>query len=519
MEKYCMYLRKSRKDVMMANSADEEVLKRHELTLLALANSMNIEVNKIYREVGSGETISSRAVMQELLLDIEAGIWQGVFVMEVERLARGDTIDQGIVAQTFKYSATKIITPLKTYNPSDEYDEEYFEFGLFMSRREYKKINQRLDRGRIASVNEGKYIGNITPYGYSKIKLKGEKGFKLIENTEESEVLKLIFHLYAHENLSQYEVANRLNNLGYKPRHAEKWGYVTIKDMLMNPVYIGKIKWKARKQVKKTVNGVIEISRPRNKTDVIITDGLHKALIDLETWQIVQERKKLNEPKVPINREIQNPFAGLIICGKCGSIMQRRPYKEKDKETTLICRNKECDNISSKFYIVEEKILQGLKNWLQEYTVEYTQETKNIDYISISQKHIDRLNKDLAKEQKKLDKICECFEDGTYTREVYLQRSKVILEKMEKFQKELTSLEENLKEIENMQLQKDEFVPKVQNILDLYYSDISIKEKNNLLKSILKKVIYTKAERALKKNADPTNFELNLFPLLPKQGE
>lgn len=58
--------------------------------------------------------------------------------MEIERLARGDTIDQGIVAQTFKYSGTRIITPARDYDPSSEADEEYFEFGLFMSRREYQ---------------------------------------------------------------------------------------------------------------------------------------------------------------------------------------------------------------------------------------------------------------------------------------------------------------------------------------------------------------------------------------------
>lgn len=92
--------------------------------------------------------------------------------MEVERLARGDTIDQGIVAQTFKFSDTKIITPIKTYNPNNEFDEEYFEFGLFMSRREYKTINRRLQRGRMASVKDGKYVANKAPYGYNRIILK-----------------------------------------------------------------------------------------------------------------------------------------------------------------------------------------------------------------------------------------------------------------------------------------------------------------------------------------------------------
>lgn len=68
--------------------------------------------------------------MQQLLREVESGMWDGVLVVEVERLARGDTIDQGVVARSFQYSNTLIITPLKTYDPNNEYDEEYFEFGL-----------------------------------------------------------------------------------------------------------------------------------------------------------------------------------------------------------------------------------------------------------------------------------------------------------------------------------------------------------------------------------------------------
>lgn len=77
----------------------------------------------------------------------ERGQWDGVLVVEIERLARGDTEDQGAVAKAFQYSGTKIVTPLKTYDPGDEFDEEYFEFGLYMSRRELKTINRRLVRG------------------------------------------------------------------------------------------------------------------------------------------------------------------------------------------------------------------------------------------------------------------------------------------------------------------------------------------------------------------------------------
>ena len=189
---YCMYLRKSRADKDYENSSTEAILNRHEKALLELAQNNNYKISQIFREVVSGETLSQRPEMQKLLAQVENNMYDGVLVMEVERLARGNSVDQGIIAQAFKYSNTLIITPTKVYDPQNEFDEEYFEFGLFMSRREYKTINRRLNAGRLASCKEGKFVGSITPYGYSKEKLKNQKGYKLVPDLEESKVLKLI---------------------------------------------------------------------------------------------------------------------------------------------------------------------------------------------------------------------------------------------------------------------------------------------------------------------------------------
>ncbi len=147
-----MYLRKSRQDNEAESRGEGETLARHRNALFELAKRQNLTITKIYEEVVSGDTIAARPEMQKLLSDVEAGMWAGVLVMEIERLARGDTSDQGTVAKTFQYSGTRIVTPMKTYDPNNEFDEEYFEFGLFMSRREYKIINRRMQRGKIASI-------------------------------------------------------------------------------------------------------------------------------------------------------------------------------------------------------------------------------------------------------------------------------------------------------------------------------------------------------------------------------
>ena len=105
---YCMYLRKSRKDLQAETLHPGNTLLRHEKTLSDLSVSLSLPIDKIYREIVSGDSISSRPVMQTLLREVENNVWEGVFVMEIERLARGDSIDQGIVSRAFRYSHTRI---------------------------------------------------------------------------------------------------------------------------------------------------------------------------------------------------------------------------------------------------------------------------------------------------------------------------------------------------------------------------------------------------------------------------
>ncbi len=509
---YSLYLRKSRADLEAEERGEGETLARHEKMLIELARRYGFSIGKIYREIVSGESIEARPVVQELLRDVETGRWKGVLVVEVERLARGDTMDQGRVAKSFKFSNTKIITPIKIYDPNNEFDEEYFEFGLFMSRREYKTINRRLQRGRISSVKEGKYVASVAPYGYDRVKLKNDKGFSL-EMNDEASTVKKIFELFAYNEIAINEVVRQLNIGGYKPRKTEEWTISAVRDILSNPVYIGKIKWDSRKNVKEYKNGKIINTRPRN-SDYILCDGLHKPIIDVKTWDIVQEKRSKNIPAVVHNNVVQNPLVGIVYCSKCGKVMQRRPYKAKGWEPTLICPNKNCDNISSKLNIVEDKIISSLKEWLVDYRIDYDNYAKEIENKKKKnyEESISNLKKELELQNKKLANVYDFFEEGTYTREMFSERCRVI-------SATITNLNSNIKEFEKqieLENKKDEgkkaIIPKVENVLDIYPKLRTAEEKNNLLKTVVKKVEYLKTEKAIRKDSDPTNFELDIYP-------
>ena len=190
-----IYLRKSRADLELESRSDEDVLARHEAELRRNAARLGRTVTAVYREVVSGDTITARPMMQRLLYEVESGMWDAVHVVETSRLARGDTIDQGVVARAFRYSGTLIITPSKIVDPNNEYDEDYFEFDLFMSRREYKAITRRMQRGRVASAREGKWVANRAPFGYDRVKLEREKGWTLVPNAD-ADIVRDIFAWY-----------------------------------------------------------------------------------------------------------------------------------------------------------------------------------------------------------------------------------------------------------------------------------------------------------------------------------
>lgn len=212
LEMLIIYLRKSRKDMdYFKDESIEKTLQRHEKELQDFIISIfgkPIPEHNIYREVASGDTIEDRPIIQEVLSIIEDDNKKGVICIEIERLARGNTMDQGIIAQTFQYTNTKIITPYKIYNLDNEDDLSYFEDGLFQARKYLKYTKRILSRGRLRSVKDGKYVGSVLPYGFNKIKLPNEKGYILVENESEAKVIRLMADLFLDGLNTTYTVQN-----------------------------------------------------------------------------------------------------------------------------------------------------------------------------------------------------------------------------------------------------------------------------------------------------------------------
>lgn len=511
---YAAYLRKSRADIEAEAHGEAETLARHERLLMETARKMGITITAFYREVVSGDSIAARPQMQQLLNDVESGRWAGVLCVDVTRLARGDTIDQGIVAQSFKYSNTKIITPAKTYDPSNEFDEEYFEFGLFMARREYKMINQRQQRGRIASVNEGKWCANRTPYGYRRIKLAHEKGYTL-EPDEHAEIVRDIFRWFAGdgcERIGTSLIANRLNNAGIPSPSGRDWVPSGIRDMLRNPVYAGWVRWGFRPSQKVYQDGALKIISPRVDNDSVkIAKGRHEPLVSQELFDTVQTILSKNKSHPgPKQVAMKNPLSGLVICGGCGRAMVRRPY-QSGRQETLICQYKSCHIVSSDLRDVERTLLDSMRLWLSTFARETNLQSEDSELDSL-RRIMSGHESELKKLAAQLDRAYDLVEQGVYTPEVFLARSQRIAARRAELEESIRALQDEINRREEVQLARAQIAPKMRHVIDAYPVAETPEEKNALLKSVLEKVVYTKENRD---RWGGDGMRLEIFPLLP----
>lgn len=505
---YAMYLRKSRDDL----DIDIDLLFKNHYTMLSeLAKRMNIAIDKenIFKEVVSGDSIAMRPEMQKLLNLVSEGYYEGVFCTELSRLCRGSKIDQEIVSTTFTAGECKIITPSKTYDlANNEFDEEAVDFGLFMSRREYKNITKRMQRGREQSVKNGKYIGSILPYGYNKEKLQDENGFKLVINEEEAHIIRLIYKWFLEDDVGASIIANRLNDRGYISRNGTKWTYAKVKNVLTSVVVSGYLSHNERKY-KKYIDskGNIRKSRPVNP-DAEYFKGLHEAIISKSDFDEVQ--KRLGEKKhhrAPKDQPLRNPLSTIVICSVCGRNLVRRPYPT-GRDDQLMCPTPKCENISSYLDRVENSILEGLnqtlidyKAYADNYEEEYIKEKRNAD------NDLKRIDKEINKLNEQFSKCCDFLEIGTYSLELFNERTAIIKEKLSILNANKKVIEKELKNDKVVKIKK--MIPRLENVMK-NYNKLSVEGKNELLKSVIEKVVYTKTEKC-KKGSEDDKYNLDII--------
>ena len=485
-----VYLRKSRMEEGMDT---DEVLRKHRQGLDECAQRHGLAILEYYPEVASGESLYARPQMLRLLEDVEAGRFDAVLCMDLDRLSRGRMKDQGIILDTFKDSGTLIVTPEKVYDLSDEIDDELAEFKTFMSRREYKIINKRLRRGLRRSIQDGCYVANA-PYGYKKTTVDRRPTLEIYE--PEAKFVRIMFELYAGGHGCSY-IAGQVNAMGARPHRSTAFSRSSVAQILRNPTYIGKIVWDQKTHIKKNAKGNqkhITIYNPREKWTV--TDGLHPPIVEKKLYGKVQEIMAGRCRPAYNDGTIKSPLAGLAKCANCGGNMQRMIFKG---QAYLLCPRKGCC-AAAKFDLVETRVLGHLRDVLSQIEPERPDHRQDLSPL---EEWVAAISKELAAANRQKARLHELLELGEYDLPTYRERMAAVKEKLSGLERRLEDAQRRLDRARACEPAAQD--NRICTVLDAYHASDAA-HRNALLHAVIEAVIYRKA-----KKTKPAEFELEFL--------
>lgn len=508
-----IYLRKSRKDIEEEKKALEygknyDTLSKHRKELLDLIKREQHNVIDIFEEVVSGEFLSERDVAQEMLRQVEDGAVEGVVVMDLDRLGRGDMIDAGTIFRSFKFSDTLIITPNEVIDCNSEGAELLFGVKSIIAREELRQITKRMQGGRRRSAKDGKSITRKPPFGYAR-----DENLKLSPHPEQAPIVKKIFELAA-EGKGRKAVVNELHKLGVEPPEGKVWEESSIGYIIKNEVYLGHIIWGKQKYSKRNEKRVTKKVPPELW---IRNENAHEAIISQELFDKANLAVS-NRYRAPVQEglTLSNPLAGILRCALCERNL-RISHTADRPNPQLRCINPNCQPYQKGVLlpIIEKRIIDSLAALVEQVSLQQDELASSIQQevsmIERKQKQIARLEKEIEELHGMRETAFEMLEKKVYTEEIFLQRHQSIGQKLKETESNIEQLKKEI-ELEEAQLtHKENIIPQIRKVIDTYWELESPVEKNHLLKSILEKVYYTRKKEWTKKD----QFELEIVPRLP----
>lgn len=485
LDEILIYLRKSRSDDPLKTV--EEVLAKHESDLQEYAvreYGQQIPESQIFREIVSGETIDERPNMLEVLSRIENPKIKGVLVVEPQRLSRGDLEDCGRIVNAFRYSKTYVITPSMTYNLENKMERKFFEQELMRGNDYLEYTKEILFRGRILAVKKGQFLSNIAPYGFDKVVVDG---MHTLKENDDADAVRLVFNMFVNQGKTYLEIARHLDSIGVKPMKGVRWDKCTIKRMIRNPHYCGKIRFNEKKTVKTYEDGELVTRRniPSDPDEIIIVEGLHKGIVSEDLFNQAQEIAdgKSYGARNTWMKPLQNPLASIIRCKKCDKAMYYHPYKKA--ESRIECRQRRyCGSKSVKLQEVVDSVAFALEHEkLPELEVKI--ENNDGDSIAIQKKQLEKMNAELVELQEQEERQYTFLEKGIYSEAIFVKRNTELHAEMEALKTKIYEVKKNVpKEIDygKKMIQLKEAIAGLKN------PDLSPKAKNDLLKAVVERI-------------------------------
>lgn len=424
----------------------EKIRNQRELLLEYIREKPEFQLVDIYCDNGCSGTNFDRPQWQRLMEDAKAGKVNCIIVKDLSRLGRNYIEAGNYLEKVFPFMGVRFIAI------SDGYDSENLkpeDTGLLLPLKNIinasyaKDLSQKVSSARHVQRGRGEFTGSVVPFGYKKDQQR--KG-RFVVNEDEAAVVRQIFRMFG-EGESYSEIARELNRLRIPSPQGKLWRYQSIRGIIANEVYLGKM---------------IQGKRCSREPDVVTVENTHDAIITEDLFEKVQsQREKISfhrgngeSPKV-VDEEIylfqgmlKAANSGLTLCKTCyrkqaGQVLVKayRSPKAFDKEGNpyklVMIREEVLLSIVKKVLFQYISVLEDTRMALSQETVQASCQRKN----GRMERELQALYKEVTRKKELLSDSYQDLADGILEAQDYKRIQK-------QYKEDVVRLEQRIRERE-----------------------------------------------------------------------
>ena len=442
------YARVSSEKDEQLNSLDNQI---SYYTDLIKSNKKWTYINGYIDEGISGISTQKRENFHQMIADAKIGMFDLIITKEISRFAR-NTLDSIKYTRELLNDGVGVFFQNDNINTLDEDSELRLTIMSGIAQDELRKLSSRIKFGHQQAIKNKVVIGNSRIFGY----VKDNK--KLVIEPNEAKMVRELFELYATDKYSMKQIEDLFWQKGYRNLNGNKIAHSTMSNIISNPKYKG---YYCGNKVK-----VIDMFTKKQKflepEEWVMfkdeTGEIVPAIVTEELWDRANKvlAKRSRDVKSRQNKcNHANLLTGKLFCMHCGKPYYRRESKDKcgNANSIWICSGKIKNGAAScpSFAIYESDIKPILLDVFQEtagsaekYINEYIDLYKTIDEDNETAKAIAELNKTIAFETKKKQKLLDYNISGDISDKDFIKMNNEAIKKIERAEAEKFELENRL---------------------------------------------------------------------------
>ena len=418
----------------------------------------------------SGVTTKKREKFNEMIDDGLDGKFDLIVTKEVSRFAR-NTLDSIQYTRQLLANGVAVYFQNDNINTLDEDSEFRLTIMASMAQDESRKISSRVKWGHHQAIKNGVVLGNSNIFGYRK----ADK--RLYIDKEQAAIVRELFELYATGKYSMKNLETYFYNKGVRNTRGNKLAHNTMANIIRNPKYMGyyvgnKVQivdmFTKKQKFLPEEEWVIFKDETGETVPQIVSEDLWKRaneVLKVRSLDVIQKQNKTNH---------NNLLTGKLICAHCGKPFYRKDSvsKKGTANSAWRCSGKIKNGAEScpSMTIYENEIIPILEdvfkssqqniNELSELIMRLSEELLNTNEGA---NRIETLNKSIANEQKKKQKLLQLNIEGRFPDSEFVRMSAECDEEINRCQEEITAI------TDQMQNRKDvnKELAEIRSILDL----------------------------------------------------